>query len=125
VSGISRERDYCYFIENSEGLWQTFAVDGEAGHLDGFLVSVDHPGCRMIGPGAARSAAVAEALLRAQLDRFRGKTVVFLVPVGERALVDAAYGLGARNCELHFGQARGEAQPVQGIAMPSFLPESA
>lgn len=124
VSGISRERDYCYFIENSDGLWHTLVSTDEEGEVDGFLVSVDHPASRMIGPGVARSAAAAEALLRGQLDRFRGKAVVFLVPAVERGLVEKAYAMGARNCELHFGQSRGGSQPVQGIAMPSFLPES-
>ncbi len=125
VSGISRERDYCYFIENSSGIWHALVAVGESGEVEGFLVSIDHPAIRFIGPGVMNDAAVAAALLQAQLDRFRGKTVVFLVPSTERALVDAAYGLGARNCELHLGQVRGTVQPVAGIAMPTFLPESA
>lgn len=125
LSGISRERDYCYFIENSAGIWRTFVAPGADGGLDGFLTSVDHPAIRFVGPGAMRSPEVAEALLRAQLDSFRGKTVVFLVPATERRLIAAAYALGARNCELHLGQVRGDVQPVTGIAMPTFLPESA
>jgi GNAT superfamily N-acetyltransferase len=125
VSGISRERDYCYFIENGSGLWRTLVAEGADGEAEGFLVSVDHPAIRFIGPGVMRNEAVAEALLRAQLDRFRGKAVVFLVPSSEKALVAAAYALGARNCELHLGQVRGALQPVAGIAMPTFLPESA
>jgi hypothetical protein len=124
ISGISRERDYCYFIENSSEIWHTLVSEDEDGNIDGFLVSIDHPATRMIGPGVARSAKAALALLRAQLDRFRGKSVVFLVPAADRELVKSAYALGARNCELHFGQVRGEAQPVSGIVMPSFLPES-
>lgn len=125
VSGISRERDYCYFLENRGERWRSFVAENEEGEIDGFLVSIDHPASRMIGPGVARSAAVAEALLRAQLDSFRGKTVVFLLPVKERGLVEVAYALGARNCELHFSQVRGGAQPVTGVVMPAFLPESA
>lgn len=125
ISGISRERDYCYFIENGSGLWHTLVAVDEEGEPEGFLVSVDHPAIRFVGPGVMRNEAVAETLLRAQLDRFRGKTVVFLVPSGERALVAAAYAMGARNCELHLGQVRGALQPVSGIAMPTFLPESA
>lgn len=125
VSGISRERDYCYFIENSSGLWNTLvAVDAE-GEMRGFLASIDHAASRFIGPGVMRDAEAAEVLLRAQTDRFRGKTVVFLLPSGEKRLVAAAYGMGARNCELHLGQVRGTIQPSAGIAMPTFLPESA
>ena len=72
-----------------------------------------------------KSEAAAEALLRAQLDRFRGKGVVFILPTEESGLVNTAYSLGARNCELHLGQVRGTARPVTGIVMPTFLPESA
>lgn len=125
VSGISREKDYCYFLENSSGLWQTLVSEDENGEVDGFLVSIDHPAIRMIGPGAIRSAASFEALLRAQLDRFRGKSVTFVVPADQPEVTRIGYDLGARNCELHFGQVIGEAQPIQGISIPSFLPESA
>jgi hypothetical protein len=34
------------------------------------------------------------------------------------------YDWGARNCELHFCQVRGEFQAFRGISMPSFLPET-
>ena len=124
VAGISRESDYCYFVENSSGLWDCSVSLDETGEVDGFLVSIDHPTVRMIGPGVARTEAAAEALLRAQLDRFRGKTVIFLVPATAKGLTAAAYQLGARNCELHFAQVLGDAQPIAGVVMPTFLPES-
>ncbi|MAS93690.1 MAG: GNAT family N-acetyltransferase [Verrucomicrobiales bacterium] len=124
VSGISRENDYCYFIENSSGIWHTLVSLDEEGDVDGFLVSLRHPASHMIGPGVAKNSKAAEALLLAQLERFCGETVVFLVPSTERELIDAAYSWGARNCEIHFAQVRGEAQPVNGIVMPTFLPES-
>ncbi len=125
VSGISREKDYCYFIENSTGIWKTLIAEDEDGEVEGFLVSVDHAATKMIGPGVMSTEAAAEALLRAQIDRFRGKTVVFLLPSGEKKLIATAYAIGARNCELHLGQVRGALQPVAGIVMPTFLPESA
>lgn len=125
ISGISRERDYCYFIENSTGIWKTLIAEGEDGTPEGFLVSIDHAATKMIGPGVMQTEAAAEALLRAQLERFRGKTVVFLLPAGEKRIIAAAYGFGAKNCELHLGQVRGSLQPVAGIVMPTFLPESA
>jgi len=125
ISGISRERDYCYFIENSTGMWKTLIAEGEDGVPEGFLVSADHAATKMIGPGVMQTEAAAEALLRAQLERFRGKTVVFLLPAGEKRLIAAAYGLRAKNCELHLGQVRGSLQPVSGIVFPTFLPESA
>ncbi|MEM6279283.1 MAG: GNAT family N-acetyltransferase [Verrucomicrobiota bacterium] len=125
VCGISRERDYCYFLENKDDLWTTFVSENESGEVDGFLVSIDQPGCCMIGPGAAQTAASAESLLLSQLDLFRGRSVVFLLPAKERALIDAAYRWGAKNCEMHFTQVRGESQPVVGVVLPTFLPESA
>ena len=124
VAGISRERDYCYFIENSVGIWKTLVSLDEDGEVDGYLVSNTSPAMGMIGPGVARNASSAEALIRAQADRFAGRNVVFLVPSDDQALVEAAYGMGARNCELHFSQVRGEAQPVAGVVMPAFFPES-
>jgi GNAT superfamily N-acetyltransferase len=125
VSGISREKDYCYFIENSTGIWKTLVAEGDDGEVEGFLVSVDHAATKMIGPGVMTTEGAAEALLRAQIDRFCGKTVVFLLPSGEKKLIATAYAIGARNCELHLGQVRGALQPVAGIVMPTFLPESA
>lgn len=124
VAGISRENDYCYFIENSSGLWDTWVSLDAEGEVDGFLVSIKHDATKMTGPGVAKTEEAAEALLRAQLDRFRGETVVFLGPATAKSLTSAAYGWGAKNCELHFAQVLGEAQPVSGVVMPTFLPES-
>ena len=79
----------------------------------------------MIGPCAALSAAPAAALLEAELDRHRGRSPVFLVPAECTELVQTAYAWGARNCELHFAQVRGACQPLRGVLMPTFLPETA
>ena len=125
VSGISRERDYCYFIENDLGIWHTMVSLDEKGKVNGFLVSSDHPASSMIGPGVAKTPEAAEALLWAQLDRFRGRRATFLLPVNRPDIVQPMYELGAKNCEIHFSQVRGESQPVRGIVMPGFLPETA
>lgn len=124
VSGISRVKDYTYFIENKQGLWKTVVVEGEDGELDGFLVSIDDPGSRMIGPGVSRNADAAEAMIVAQLNRFTGRRVVFLLPVNAPDLVSRMYVHKAKNCELHLGQVLGDSQPVTGIVMPTFLPET-
>ena len=124
IAGISRERDYCYFIENDAGIWRTYVSVDQEGNIDGYLVSVDHPGSCIIGPGVSKSQDIAMALLMTQLDHFRGKTPLFLVPANRPELVSMCYQIGAQNCELHLGQVLGEAQPVQGIIMPSFMPET-
>ena len=45
-------------------------------------------------------------------------------PADRPQLVKQAYAWGARNCELHFCQVRGDFQPFRGISMPTFLPET-
>ncbi|MCB1233931.1 MAG: GNAT family N-acetyltransferase [Verrucomicrobiae bacterium] len=125
VCGISRERDYRHFIENEAGIWTVLVSPSRTGaDLDGYLVSVRHPGCNMIGPGAARDADTAAALIVSQLNRNAGRRPVFLVPADNRELVAKMYALGARNCELHFSQVLGESQPVRGVVMPTFMPET-
>ena len=124
VSGISRERDYCYFLENDPEIWDTLVFENDEGEIDGFLISVNHPASNMLGPGVARTQEQAAALIIAHLDRQRGNSPVFLVPVDQPELVSRMYALGAKNCELHFGQVRGDVQPIDGIVMPTFMPET-
>lgn len=125
ILGIRREKDYRRFIENPEGFWTTYVSTTDNGEVDGFLVSSDHPASTMIGPGASGNTPAMEALLLAQLDRFKGRKIVCLLPASEHALIRKAYRWGARNCELHLSQVRGGSKPVQGISIPAFLPESA
>ncbi|MCB1232718.1 MAG: GNAT family N-acetyltransferase [Verrucomicrobiae bacterium] len=125
VSGISRERDYCYFIENDDGIWKTLVIDSQTkGEIDGFLVSVNDPAARLIGPGVSRDPDTAFELVVAHLDRFHGQTPVVLAPSDQPELITQLYQLGARNCELHVAQILGEKQPINGIVMPTFMPES-
>lgn len=124
ISGISREEDYRYCIANALGCWHVSVFAGPRGDVDGFAVSCSHPAMNMVGPCLARTEAEAAALLRVELDRYRGRMPVFLVPVERDRLVHQMYGWGARNCELHFCQVRGEYQSFRGVNMPTFLPET-
>ena len=124
LAGVRREKDFRHFLANPEGCWSLLVAEAEGGGLDGFLGAIDHPGSRMIGPGAARAEAVAEALLWRQWQRFPGKAPVFLVPTRCTALVQSLYRRGVRNCELHMLQARGEVPPLRGVVMPTFMPET-
>ena len=124
LSGISRTHDYRYFLEDRTGLWHASVYPGKQGDLAGFLVSLKHPAFTMLGPGLARDPHRAAALLLAELNHCRGRTVLFLVPAQCAPLVQQMYNWGARNCELHFSQVRGECPPVRGVQMPTFLPES-
>lgn len=126
VSGIEREKDYRYFLQNEAGIWHASILPAEdgSGELEGFLVSVADPGSNLLGPGIARTDAAATDLIRAELDHHRGRSPVFLVPADRPELVAAMYALGARNCEIHFAQVRGEWQAPRGVVMPTFMPET-
>jgi GNAT superfamily N-acetyltransferase len=123
VAHIRREKDYAYFIANEAGIWHVSVYDGPEG-VEGFLVSVDHPGSNMLGPGIVRNADAAEALILTELDHYAGRSPVFLLPVVEGDLVRRMYGHGARNCEMHFAQIRGDFKAFDGIVMPTFMPET-
>jgi len=125
--GIDREKDYRYFLTNADGIWHTSVYEGEKGELLGFLVSVDCPASNMLGPGVALTDNIALRLICAELDRYRGRSPVFLVPVEAGGLVASLYDLGAKNCEIHFAQVRGgpwKKPPGQAVVMPTFLPET-
>ncbi len=123
VSGITREQDYRYAIENSPGFFHCSVYEGPCGRIDGYMISCGSA-LNMLGPCVTRSEQVAASLILHELDLYRGRTPVFLIPVERENLVRRMYDLGARNCELHFCQVRGRFQPFRGISMPSFLPET-
>lgn len=124
ISGISREEDYRYCIVNDPGFWHVAVYENPRGDIDGFMISSAHPAMTMLGPCLARSEEEAAALILRELDQHRGRSPVFLLPVDRPRLVRQMYDWGARNCELHLCQVRGEFQPFRGISMPTFLPET-
>jgi hypothetical protein len=69
-------------------------------------------------------ALIHHAILR-ELSRYSGRQPLIIVPADCSSLVRTLYGWGARNCELHVSQVRGEAAPSRGVIMPTYLPESA
>jgi GNAT superfamily N-acetyltransferase len=123
ISGITRVDDYRYFIENDDGIWHVSVAESSDG-LAGFLVSCGADAFNMLGPGVARTEDQAAALIHAQLDCYRGRSPVFLVPVSCRDLVQRLYAWGARNCEMHVAQSNRTVQPPRGVTMPTFLPET-
>lgn len=125
VSGITRELDYGYCIDNRRGFWRVWVVESPQGGIDGFLIASQHAAMNMLGPCVARDEEAAAALIRRGLDANRGRAPVFLVPMDKDRLVERMYQWGARNCEMHFCQVRGHFQPFAGVNMPSFLPETA
>ncbi|MDD4873108.1 MAG: GNAT family N-acetyltransferase [Kiritimatiellae bacterium] len=122
--GLDRAKDFAYFIKNAWGFWHVSVIEGDNG-IDGFLVSCGHSGLNMFGPGVTRREEQTAALILRELNQYRGRHPLFLVPVDCGNLVRMLYDWGARNCELHVSQVRGEALPSKGIVMPTFLPETA
>lgn len=125
VSGIAREEDYRYCIENKRGFWHVTVLENPRGGLDGYMISSAHPALNMLGPAVARTEADAVALLAREIPRHCGRMPVTLIPMDKERLVRQMYAWGARNCEMHFCQVRGRFQPFAGVNMPSFLPETA
>jgi GNAT superfamily N-acetyltransferase len=124
VSGISRRKDYRFFIENEQGFWHMSVYESADGRIDGYLASIGHPLFLEFGPGVARDEKAGAALLVSELDLYRGRTPFFLLPVECSELVRLAYRLGGRNTETHVAQVRGAAQPFRGVSFPTFMPET-
>jgi GNAT superfamily N-acetyltransferase len=124
VSGITREVDYRYCIENTLGIWHVSVYENPRGDIDGFMISCGHSAMNLLGPCVARTEQEAASLILRGLNEYKGRQPVFLIPVERDKLVQQMYGWGARNCELHFCQVRGRFQPFRGINMPSFMPET-
>ncbi len=124
LSGIRREQDWRLFVENHAGYWRTLVYERQEGAPEGVLAAIRHPGSNMIGPGVARNESQMCALTRRMLPFHRNNTAVMLVPVLATGLAQTLYQCGAKNCELHFSQVRGQMNPPTGIVIPSFMPES-
>ncbi len=125
LQGIRREKDYAFFLRNEVGSWRVWVLDGAGGEVEGFLVGSHHAAFNMLGPGVAHDEAAAAALLWRALDAQPGRNMVFLLPCAAANLVRTAYGWGGRNVELHAAQIAGPIPQAQGIAFPTFLPETA
>lgn len=124
VSGITRELDYRFCINNRQGFWHASVIESPTGTIDGFMLSSGHPAMNLLGPCVARSEDDAITLILNELNQHKGRSPVFLIPMDKARLVRQMYDWGAKNCEMHFCQVRGEFQPFRGINMPSFLPET-
>jgi GNAT superfamily N-acetyltransferase len=124
AAGITRGGDYAFLLANRNGIWDVTVYEGDGG-VEGYLAASSHAALPIVGPGVSRTEEAAAALLLGALDRYRGRTPLFILPVERRGLLSRAYQWGARNVELHLCQVRGEFQPFRGVAMPTFLLETA
>lgn len=92
--------------------------------IDGFLNSVKSPAINILGPCVARSEEIAIALIRRELERFRGIVALCVLPTEKRKMVETFYQWRAFNVETHFKQVWGEFQDYRGVSLPSYLPET-
>lgn len=123
--GIDRTKDFKFFIANKAGIWQmNVLVRNSNGAIEGFAAGVLDPGSNMIGPGIARTEEGMAALIRFGLNAWPGKSPVFLIQSDCLQLRQDMKNLGARICELHIAQVRGQYLPARGIVLPSFMPET-
>lgn len=124
VSGIRRDLDYKYAIENKRGYWKASVIEDGANGISGFMITCGHPAFNMLGPCVTGSEEDALALIFNGLNQYPGRMPVCLIPMEKRKMVRQMYDWGSRVCEMHFCQVLGEFQPFDGISMPTFLPES-
>lgn len=124
VSGIRREIDYRYAIENPRDVLHSTVYVNDQGAIEGFMISVKHPALNMLGPCVARTEEVAIALIRKEIERFKGTWVLFSIPMDKRKMVEQMYSWNAINVETHLKEVWGHFPGFNGISMPSFLPET-
>ncbi|MGA1607076.1 MAG: GNAT family N-acetyltransferase [Planctomycetota bacterium] len=124
ILGIDRASDLAMLVDGFGGVFSSRVCE-DAGRIEGFLIASRARASAMLGPGCARSDAAAIALLSAELDaRHRGAAPIVLAPSDRPQLLSWLQSLGGRNVELHLMQVRGEAPPIRGVVLPTFLPES-
>ncbi|MBQ9875442.1 MAG: GNAT family N-acetyltransferase [Thermoguttaceae bacterium] len=127
LRGIERSKDFRFFVENRDGIWGvSVLIDAATGSLDGVMCSVRDPGCAMVGPGVARKEAQATALIKRELNRYKGEwSPIVLVPTAAVELRREMYAMGGKNTETHVAQSLGEVPESKGVAIPTFMPETA
>lgn len=124
ISGIKRENDYRYAIENPRGVMQTTVYENDQHGIDGFMIATKHCAINILGPCVARTEEIAITLIRRELERFRGVTALFVIPMRKRKMVEQLYEWDAINVETHLKEVWGEFQEYRGVSMPSYLPET-
>ena len=124
ISGIRREIDYHYAIENPRDVLHASIYENDQNCIEGFMISAKHPALNMLGPCVARTEEVAIALIKNEIGRFRGTRVLFSIPMENRKMVEQMYSWKAINVEIHLKEVWGEFPGFKGISMPSFLPET-
>ena len=124
VSGIRREIDYIYAIENPRGVLHAIVYENDQNVIEGFMISVKHAALNMLGPCVAKDEDIAIALIKKEIGRFKNTWVLFSIPMEKRKMVEQMYAWNAINVETHLKEVWGDFYGFKGVSMPSFLPET-
>jgi GNAT superfamily N-acetyltransferase len=126
INGMQRTGDYAHLVNSkrSRGQWNVSICEDAAGGINGFIVSCEHPDIHMLGPAVARSQDQLLSLIFTELDRYRGHSVLQLVPADCSEIIEMLYNAGGRNVELHFYQVRGQCNPFKGLYTPTYMFET-
>lgn len=125
LNGIRKEKDYRFFVENRSGCWRLALIESADGTIAGFLAASAFPTDNLLGQGVAEDEATMLELMHGMLTQhFCGQSVAFILPSRCSTLVRQAYAWGARNRETNLLSVLGDAPPIRGITLPTFLPES-
>ncbi|MDH5464798.1 MAG: hypothetical protein OEW60_04155, partial [Thiovulaceae bacterium] len=124
ISGIRREIDYRYAIENPRDVLHAIVYVNDQNIIEGFMISVKHAALNMLGPCVARDEDIAIGLIKKEIDRFKGTWVLFSIPMEKRKMVEQMYAWNAINVETHLKEVWGDFHGFKGVSMPSFLPET-
>ncbi len=124
VSGIRREIDYRYAIDNPRGVLNAMVYEDSQNRIGGFMISIRHAALNMLGPCVARNEEVALALINRAGERFRGTWALCVIPMDKRTIVEQMYAWGARNVETHLQEVWGTFPGLNGVNLPGFLPET-
>lgn len=139
ISGITRPQDFEYCIRDERRMFDVYVAterDPASTPMVGFCIALRCPLSHQLGPGVARDDVVMTRLFHHALthtyedqtkddDDGGGSTsVLAVVPVRATRVVRYLYGRGAKNVETHFLQVKGAYQEMNGVSIPSFLPET-
>ena len=124
IHGQDHGKDLQYIINDSTGVWNCYVFEKD-NQIQGFLCSVNHASSKIIGLGAMKEHRSAAALIKSQLNHFKGENPLVIIPSKERELVQELLKLKARNVELHVSQTNSpdSAVPIKGLILPTFMPE--
>jgi hypothetical protein len=132
ITDISdREKKPLRLVSSAMNL-DSFSLYNQAGFIprsiyQDILMTVPENGIKQDIPGlknVPRDQDQLSALILNDVNQYKGKTILFIIPAECSRLVKSVYEWGGKNNELHFCQVRGDFTPFNGVTVPTFMPET-